>query len=185
MSTFLAAMMTPQLVEAIASLVGLGVTALIGFAIRHIVAMTWVAKDAKRVAVANRLGAIAENAVREVQQTYTDAIKDAPGNPDGRLTPEQQQIALSKALAIAKSNLGTAGLAEVKKVLTPDDVASLIVSHVEAAKHKVDAGVLKASTIGAMLETSSGTSGTIGAIEVAPAQASAEPVIQPAPPPGT
>lgn len=183
MSRFLDALMTPQLAEGIASLVGTGLTVLIGFAIRHIAAMTWIAKDAKRVALTNRLGGIAETAARQVQQTYTDAIKSAPTNPDGKLTLEQQQIALGKALAIAKSNLGVAGMAEVEKVLTPDNVAELITSHVLAAKHKMDEASPRSlgAVVGALSESS------IGAIDVAPvavpvAVASPPPVVAP---PGT
>ncbi len=57
-------------------------------------------------------------AVLEVGQTYVDALKEA--SLDGKLTDEEKAEAKSKAIAIAKSNLGKKGLLRLSRILDID-----------------------------------------------------------------
>lgn len=62
----------------------------------------------------NELGA----AVLEVKQTFVDSIKAA--SADGTLTPAEKAEAKARAIAIAKSNLGSKGLARLAKIIGVD-----------------------------------------------------------------
>jgi hypothetical protein len=89
----------------------------------------------KTQAVEDRLGSVAADAVRQVQQTYTDNVR----TKDGTLTLADQQMAMAKALSVVKSNLGAEGVAAIKSVLKPDDVEQRIVSAIESAHHEIKA----------------------------------------------
>ncbi len=89
--------------------------------------------------VTDALSDAADDAVRTVAQTYTDAIKEKKGS----LTEDEQREALRRALAVVKTNLGTRGVAEVQRLLgSGTDVDQRLISANEAAHHpaKQDAG---------------------------------------------
>lgn len=56
-----------------------------------------------------------QGAVLEVSQTYADAIRK--GRADGSLTDKEKAEAKALAIGIAKSNIGTKGLARLARVL--------------------------------------------------------------------
>ena len=73
------------------------------------------------------------NAVEEVWQTYVSALKEA--NSDGKLTREEKFGARSKAIAIAKANLGKKGLARLVRILgiDPSDLDGWLGTKVESS----------------------------------------------------
>lgn len=70
-------------------------------------------------------------AVHEVDATYTAAIKEA--NADGVLTDAEKKAAKDKAIAVAKANLGTKGLAALARIVGVEGVASWLSSWTERA----------------------------------------------------
>jgi hypothetical protein len=71
-------------------------------------------------------------AVREVSQSYVDAIKES--SADGKLTPAERNHALLLAIKRAKALLGKELLRQLSKLfgLTPGTLDDWIGSHVEA-----------------------------------------------------
>ncbi len=78
------------------------------------------------------------SAVKEVSQTYVDALKS--GRADGTLTDEESKKAKDLALSSAKSYLGMKGLSELAKVLGlgSGEVESLLSSKIEATVHDIN-----------------------------------------------
>ena len=66
-----------------------------------------------------RLFAEVKAAVFEVGQTYVEALKE--GREDGKLTELEKREAKKRAIAIAKSNLGTKGAKALARVLDVDE----------------------------------------------------------------
>lgn len=83
--------------------------------------------------VTHRLQVAAMNAVKDVYQTYVNAIKAA--NADGVLTAAEQAEAKKRAIEAAKAYLGAKGISEVIRVLgiEPGALDALIGKEVEAA----------------------------------------------------
>ncbi len=104
------------------------------------------------------------SAVKEVSQTYVDALKN--GRADGTLTDEESRKAKELALASAKSYLGMKGLSELARVLGlgSGEAQSLLSSKIEAAVH--DLNVVKQVTGGSAASPQ-------GASPLAPAPAAA------------
>ena len=73
------------------------------------------------------------DAVREVYQTYVDAIRAK--SADGTLTDAEKAEAKAMAVATAKANLGTKGLRRCMKMLglKPEQLDSWLGTKVEAA----------------------------------------------------
>jgi hypothetical protein len=85
-------------------------------------------------AIAQRAYAEVIDAVLEVWQTYVSELKEA--HADGVLTDEEKAMAKHKAIAIAKSNLGTKGLRRLARALgfgDPVEVERWIGGKVETA----------------------------------------------------
>lgn len=61
------------------------------------------------------------DAVRETHQTYVDEIKK--GREDGKLTDEEKATAKDKALATAKSNIGSKGFARLARIFGGEKAA--------------------------------------------------------------
>lgn len=82
-----------------------------------------------------RLDDAVVNAVKFVQQTVVDAIRDA--NKDGVITDVEKANIKQKAIDAVKSYLGKKGLLEIAKILGLDDggLANLISQRIEAAVH--------------------------------------------------
>ncbi len=76
--------------------------------------------ESKRIRdLVGRLWEETKAAVFEVGQTYVDALKEA--NRDGKLTAIEKREAKQRAIAIAKSNLGTKGLKALARIFDVDD----------------------------------------------------------------
>lgn len=75
-----------------------------------------------------------EASVREVHQTYAAEAKR--GRADGKWTDEEKAEAKSRAIDIAKSNLGPKGLKKLAKIA---DVDTWLGNKVEATVHKLKA----------------------------------------------
>ena len=76
---------------------------------------------------------VTEVAVAEVAQTFVSSLKEHA--LDGKLSKEEAQIAVSQAVAIAKTHLGERGVQEVKQVLgfnSDNDLVKYLVSLIEA-----------------------------------------------------
>lgn len=101
----------------------------------------------KTVAILQRAYAEIGDAVREVEQTYVRAIREAAA--DGKLTAAERDIARDKAIQIAKSNLGKRGLERLGRMLGVD-VDGWIGTKLEAA---VDARKPAVAAIAAKLDT--------------------------------
>lgn len=78
------------------------------------------------------------DAVLEITQTYVEALKKA--NPDG-LTADEKKEAKARAIAKAKENLGTVGLARLARVLAADGAGldAWLATKVEAAVNVTNA----------------------------------------------
>jgi len=74
-----------------------------------------------------RLWSEVQAAVREVGQTYVDAIRE--GAADGKLTDAEKKEAKKRAVEIAKSNFGRKGLKALARII---DVDAWLGSKVEA-----------------------------------------------------
>lgn len=85
--------------------------------------------------IAGRAAAEVFEAVEEVWQTYVSEIK--AGNADGILTEEEKAEAKSRAIGIAKSNLGAKGLARLARALGMDSVDAWLGSRVESSVSKL------------------------------------------------
>lgn len=74
-------------------------------------------------------------AVRETQQTFVAALKEA--RSDGKLTDEEKKQALDAALATAKKVLGEKGLAALRSATgaSAEEVDKLLKARIEAAVH--------------------------------------------------
>lgn len=72
-----------------------------------------------------------KSAVAEVYQTYVGALKEA--DADGKLTDEEKAEAKSRAVAMAKSNIGKKGLKRLTNVLGVDAFDDWLGNKVEAA----------------------------------------------------
>lgn len=77
-----------------------------------------------------RLWEEVKTAVLAVGQTYVDGLKE--GNEDGKLTPEEKSIALSRAVEEIKSNFGMKGLRSLARVLGIDSIDDWLGAKVEA-----------------------------------------------------
>jgi uncharacterized protein YidB (DUF937 family) len=86
-----------------------------------------------------RLDDAVVNAVKFVQQTVVDALKEA--NKDGVITNVEKDQIKQKAVEAVKSYLGKKGLLEIAKILGLDDggLANLISQRIEAAVHDLKA----------------------------------------------
>jgi uncharacterized protein YidB (DUF937 family) len=86
-----------------------------------------------------RLDDAVVNAVKFVQQTVVDAIRDA--NKDGVITDVEKANIKQKAIDAVKSYLGKKGLLEIAKILGLDDgaLSALISTKIEAAVHDLKA----------------------------------------------
>lgn len=71
------------------------------------------------------------NAVEEVWMTYVKALKE--GNLDGRLTPEEKAEAKTRAISIAKSNIGAKGITRLAKVLGVGELDTWLGTKVESS----------------------------------------------------
>lgn len=80
--------------------------------------------------VLNRAWTEVKAAVLEVGQTYVDALKE--GKADGKLTEDEKSLAKSKAIAVAKSNIGKKGLKALARIVGVD-VEKWLGSKVESA----------------------------------------------------
>lgn len=69
--------------------------------------------------IASRLFDETMAAVREVGAGYIEHLK--LGNADGKLTAEDKRLAKRKAIAIAKANLGKAGIKRLARVFDVED----------------------------------------------------------------
>lgn len=96
-------------------------------------ALAWVAKSwpSKAGEIVGRALREIGDAVREVYQTYVEALKEA--DRDGKLTTDEKVTAKRMAVAIAKSNIGKKGLARLLRVLGVDALDEWIGSKVESA----------------------------------------------------
>ena len=74
-----------------------------------------------------------KSAVAEVYQTYVSALKEA--NLDGKLTAEEKAEAKSRALKVAKANIGKKGLSRLLRILglESDALDTWLGTQVEAA----------------------------------------------------
>lgn len=77
------------------------------------------------------------DAVAEVYQTYVGALKKA--NEDGKLTDAEKAEAKRMAIDIAKSNIGSKGLARLARILGLGDVDDWLDTKVEATIAKAKA----------------------------------------------
>lgn len=72
-----------------------------------------------------------ESAVKEVGQTYADALRHA--RSDGQLTKMEREIAKQQAIDIVKTNLGTKGLKRLARILDLDSVEDWLSNKIEAS----------------------------------------------------
>jgi hypothetical protein len=93
-----------------------------------------------------RLTDAVENAVLEVEQTTAEALRNAA--EDGHITDEEARNVRQTALTAAKRQLGTRGVAELRKVLGDDEVDELIGGRLEAHLARIKRGVLAAGPSG-------------------------------------
>lgn len=105
---------------------------------------SWVHKRTANenvVAVVDRALVEVQAAVAAVGQAYVDALKDA--NEDGEITADEAKEARARAVAIAKTNLGPAGVHRLVRALGIDakDVDTWLGTHVEAAVRAEDSAV--------------------------------------------
>jgi hypothetical protein len=113
-----------------------GLCALLGFAI--ILFGRWLAgktANEKIRHIINQAVDAASTAVQSVQQTYVDALIKG----GGKLTPEQQAEALSKALTACKTILGSKGLDTLQSALAlgQSDLETWLTHHLEEAVAQV------------------------------------------------
>lgn len=119
------------LLQAIAALAMAALTAGLAFAtqwLRRKSGSTLVGEAVGRLSLAVRV------AVGQVYQTFVQALKEA--NADGKLTPEEREEAMNRALRSAKGLLGLDGLSLLAKAFgigsDAGAVDAFLVPHVEA-----------------------------------------------------
>jgi hypothetical protein len=102
----------------------------------------WIGEKTKNEMVAGmliRLNETVFTAVKEVQQVYVAAIKEA--KKDGKLTDEEKAHAKQVALDKIKEYWGKKGLAQAAKVIGLDEsgIVKMIEGKIESAVHDVKA----------------------------------------------
>lgn len=129
----------PAVINAVALVLVTVLTGLAALAGKWVAART---KNEQASAVTERVLLEVSAAVAQVGQSYVDALKAA--NEDGEITAAEAAEARSKAVAIAKSNLGPAGVQRLVRALGIDaqDVDRWLGTHVEAAVRAETAEVL-------------------------------------------
>lgn len=100
--------------------------------------------------ILSRAGVEISGVVLMVKQTYVDAIRE--GRADGKLTQEEKDEALDRALEALKANYGIAGLSKLAKILGLDSVEDWLLTHVEAVLQDTP----KAFVLGQVAETEEG-----------------------------
>jgi hypothetical protein len=93
-----------------------------------------------------RLTDAVENAVLEVEQTTSEALRAAA--EDGKITSDEAEKVRQVALDAAKRQLGTHGVAELRQVLGDEEVDELIGGRLEAHLARIKRGVLAAGPSG-------------------------------------
>jgi hypothetical protein len=82
-----------------------------------------------------RLNDAVFTAVRALQQTTVQAIKDA--NKDGKIDAKEAAAIKEKALGQVKSYMGQKGIDQLKGVLAFDDLEDFLSARIEAELHKM------------------------------------------------
>lgn len=77
-------------------------------------------------------------AVLEVEQTYIAALKEGRED-DGKLSAAEKAEAKSRALSIAKENIGAKGLHRLARILGVEDLDKWIGGKIEAVVHETKA----------------------------------------------
>ena len=134
LSVIVAAVAVPEggldtILQALAGLALAGTIGGLGLLVRYL--MRKSGNELVKLAL-TRLQWAVGTAVRDVYQTYVEAIKEA--NADGKLTPAEQRRALLQALDRVKSLLGWKGIRLLARAFGVDNVGldDFVAHHIEA-----------------------------------------------------
>lgn len=124
--------LSQPLVDLLVVVIGAAIAKAIQFLSAHVK----VAQGVQAQAALDRLEQLADTVVRDVAQTTVDSLKARA--VDGKLTDAAAAGAAHDAFEKMKAHLGgDAGLAALAKVVGTTDAPALVMSHIEAAVHKI------------------------------------------------